>query len=161
MLFWYLGVSLAFVWNVFRSPALDYRLVALGSILPLADAVTGGPWLLHTLALVVVLLGAIMLATRRRRLLRRRLISLPIGLMTGLVLDGSWATKAVFAWPFFGFGFPGGGLPELQWALGVRLVLDLIGLAALVWCWRAWGFDDRANRELFVRTGHLNRALVG
>ena len=34
MLLWYLGVSVAFVWNVFRSPALDYRLVMLGSVLP-------------------------------------------------------------------------------------------------------------------------------
>ena len=53
-----------------------------------------------------------------------------------------------------------GACPELQWALGVRIVLDLIGLAALAWCWRAFGFADRANRELFIRTGHLNRALV-
>ena len=110
---------------------------------------------------VVALMGVIMVTTQKRRLLRRRLISLPIGLMTGLVLDGSWATKAVFAWPFFGWAFPGGGLPELQWALGVRVVLDVVGLAALAWCWRAFGFSDRANRELFWRTGHLNRALVG
>ena len=161
MVFWYLGVSLVFVWNVFRSPALDYRLVMVGSVLPLLDVVHGGPWLLHSLVFVVALMGVIMVATQKRRLLRRRLISLPIGLMMGLVLDGSWATKSVFAWPFFGWGFPGGGLPELQWALGVRVVLDLVGLVALAWCWRAFGFSDRANRELFWRTGHLNRALVG
>ncbi|HEY5154968.1 MAG TPA: hypothetical protein VIJ47_09565 [Acidimicrobiales bacterium] len=161
MVFWYLGVSLAFVWNVFRSPALDYRLVMLGSVLPLVEAVLGGPWLLHTLVFTVALLGLIMVTTQHRRLARRRLISLPIGLMMGLVLNGSWATKSVFGWPFFGLGFPGGGLPELQWALGVRIVLDVAGLAALAWCWRAFGFADRANRELFIRTGHLNRALVG
>jgi hypothetical protein len=160
MLLWYLGVSTAFVWNVFRSPALDYRLVMVGSVLPLLDVVLGGPALLHTLLFTVVLMGVIMLATRERRLLRRRLISLPIGLMTGLVLDGAWATRNVFWWPFFGWGFPGGGLPELQRSPAILVVFELIGAAALAWCWMAFGWSDRDNRELFLRTGHLNRDLV-
>jgi len=93
-------------------------------------------------------------------LLRRRLISLPIGLMMGLVLDGAWATKDVFWWPFFGWAFPGGGLPELERGPGVTVVLELLGAAALAWCWMAFGWSDRQNRELFLRTGHLNRDLV-
>ena len=129
MVFWYLGVSLVFVWNVFRSPALDYRLVMVGSVLPLLDVVHGGPWLLHSLVFVVALMGVIMVATRKRRLLRRRLISLPIGLMMGLVVDGSWATKSVFAWPFFGWGFPGGGLPSSS------------GRSACGWCWTSWDWS--------------------
>ncbi len=160
MLLWYIGVSVAFVWNVFRSPALDYRLVALGSVLPLFEVVAGGPWLLHTLVFTVALLVIVMLATRHHRLLRRRLISLPIGLMVGLVLDGSWTAKAVFWWPFFGVGFPGGGLPELQRGPVVLVGMELVGLAALVWCWRAFGLADPENRQLFVRTGHLNRDVV-
>jgi len=160
MLLWYLGVSVAFVWNVFRSPALDYRLVMLGSVLPLAEVVLGGPRLLHTLVFTVVLLGVIMLATRQRRLLRRRLISLPIGLMVGLVLDGSWTAKVVFWWPFFGWAFPGGGLAELHRGPVVLVLLDVVGLACLAWCWRAFGWSDPDNRRLFVRTGHLNRELL-
>jgi hypothetical protein len=160
MLFWYLGVSVAFVWNVFRSPALDYRLVMLGSVLPLVDAVFGGPRLLHTLLFTVVLLAVIMLGTQHRRLLRRRLISLPIGLMVGLVLDGSWTSKAVFWWPFFGAGFPGGGLPELGRGVVVLILLEAIGVAATVWCWMAFGLSDPDNRRLFVHTGHLNRDLA-
>ena len=160
MLLWYLGVSTAFVWNVFRSPALDYRLVMLGSVLPLLDIVFGGPTVLHTLLFAVVLMTVIMLATPRRRLLRRRLISLPIGLMTGLVLDGAWATRDVFWWPFFGWAFPGGGLPELQRGLAWELLLELIGAAALAWCWVAFGWSDRSRRDLFIRTGHLSRDLV-
>ena len=77
MLLWYLGVSTAFVWNVFRSPALDYRLVMLGSVLPLLDVLLGGPAVLHTLLFTVVLMGVIMLATRERRLLRRRSVPKP------------------------------------------------------------------------------------
>jgi hypothetical protein len=160
MLFWYLGVSVAFVWNVFRSPALDYRLVMLGSVLPLLEAVLGGPKLLHTLAFAVVLLGVVMLCTQHHRLLRRRLISLPIGLMVALVLDGSWTAKVVFWWPFFGFGFPQGGLPELHRGLAVLVVLEVIGIAASVWCWQAFGWSDPANRRLFLRTGHLNRDVL-
>ncbi len=160
MLFWYLGVSVAFVWNVFRSPALDYRLVMVGSILPLVEVLVGGPWLMHTLLFTVVLLGAVMLSTRHHLLVRRRLISLPIGLMVGLVLDGSWTSKSVFWWPFFGWGFPGGGLPEVQRGPVVLILMELIGLAALVWCWRAFGLADPENRRLFVHTGHLNRDVV-
>jgi hypothetical protein len=160
MVFWYVGVSVAFVWNVFRSPALDYRLVMLGSVLPLTEQLLGGPRLLHTLLGSVALLGMVMVATRGRRLLRRRLISLPIGLMTGLVLDGSWTSKVVFWWPAFGGAFPGGGLSELSRGWGPTLVLEAIGIAALAWCWVAFGWSDPANRRLFLHTGHLNRELL-
>ena len=161
MFFWYVGVSTAFVWNVFRSPSLDYRLVMAGSVLPLVEVVAGGPHLLHTLLFTVVLLVAVMLATRGRRLLRRRLISLPIGLLCGLVLDGAWTSTAVFWWPFLsGAGFPGGGLAELHRGLLLSLVLEAIGVAALAWCWVAFGWSDAGNRRLFVRSGHLNRELL-
>jgi hypothetical protein len=160
MIFWYLGVSVAFVWNVFRSPALDYRLVMLGSVLPLVDVVFGGPRLAHSLLFSVVLLGVVMLSTTHRRLLRRRLISLPIGLMVALVLDGSWLSNRVFWWPFLGWRFPGGGLPELHRGVAVTLVLEVVGVALLAWCWMAFGWSDPANRRLFLRTGHLNRDRV-
>jgi len=161
VLLWYVGVSTAFVWNVFRSPALDYRLIMVGSVLPVLDVVFGGPAVLHTLLFAVVMMAVIMLATQHRRLQRRRLISLPIGLMTGLVLDGAWTSKTVFWWPFFGWSFPGGGLPELQRGAGWTVLLELIGAAALAWCWVAFSWSDRRNRDLFLRSGHLNRDLVG
>src|SRR4051812_30314310 len=62
MFLWFLGVSFAAVWNVFRSPVLDYRLVMVGAVLPLAEIPFGGPKLLHTLAFSVGLLAAVMLA---------------------------------------------------------------------------------------------------
>lgn len=160
MILWFAGVSFAAVWMVFRSPALDYRLVMLGSVLPLADVVLGGPRVLHTLLGGVAALTLVMLATRGRRLLRRRLIGLPIGLLMHLVLDGVWARTEVFWWPFFGWSFGSGGLPELDHGLGVALLFEGMGAAALVWCWRAFQLADPKNRELFVRTGHLNRTVV-
>jgi hypothetical protein len=160
MILWFAGVSFAFVWLVFRSPALDYRLVMLGSILPVGEAVFGGPRLLHTLLAVVALLTLVMLATQRRRLVRRRLIGLPIGMLMHLVLDGIWMRAEVFWWPFFGLDFGAEGLPELERPFGLIVVLEAIGAAALVWCWRQFGFADPTKRELFLRTGHLSRDLA-
>ena len=113
MILWFAGVSFVFVWWVFRSPALDYRLVMLGSILPVGEVVLGGPRLLHTLLGPVALLVLIMLATQKRRLVRRRWIGIPIGMLMHLVLDGIWARAEVFWWPFLGTDFGAGGLPEL------------------------------------------------
>ena len=49
MFLWFAGLSLVLVTIVFSSPALDYRMVMLGSVLPLLDGVTGGAWVLHTM----------------------------------------------------------------------------------------------------------------
>ena len=160
MFLWFLGVSVAFVFLVFRSPALDYRLVMLGAVLPLGEVAFGGPRLLHTLVCTVVILAVVMLATRDRRLVRRRWISLPIGMMMHLVLDGVWAQTAVFWWPFFGWSFGTEPLPELDRGFGVILLLEAIGLAALVWCFTSFGLRDPQHRDTFLRTGHLPRDLA-
>ena len=150
------------MWAVFRSPALDYRLVALGSILPVGEALVGGPWVLHTLVASAALLAVLVLATQKKRLVRRRWIGLPIGMLMHLVLDGVWTREDVFWWPFFGAGALGeGGLPELDRPLWLILALDLVGLGCLVWSWRRFGLDDPERRDRFVRTGHLDRSLVG
>ncbi len=160
MFLWFAGASFAFVWLVFRSPALDYRLVMLGAVLPVGEVVFGGPRLLHTLVIAVALLAIVMLATQRRRLVRRRLISLPIGIMMHLVLDGIWMESHVFWWPFFGFSFGDAELPELDRPIGVTVVLELVGVACLVWCWHTFRFSERRNLDQFVRTGHLPRDVA-
>jgi broad specificity phosphatase PhoE len=127
MILWFAGVSFVFVWWVFKSPALDYRLVILGSVLPVGEVVFGGPRLLHTLIGPVALLAVVMLATQKRRLVRRRWIGLPIGLLVHLGLDGIWANAQVFWWPFLGTSFGGEGLPELGRPLAVVLLMELVG----------------------------------
>jgi len=159
MILWFAGVSFVFVWWVFRSPALDYRLVMLGSILPIGEVVFGGPKLLHALIAPVALLGILMLATQKRRLVRRRWIGIPIGMMMHLVLDGIWARPKVFWWPFLGADFGEGGLPEFGHPLGVSLVLEAIGLVCLVWAWRAFDFANPQVRDRFLRTGQLTRSV--
>jgi hypothetical protein len=159
MILWFATLSVVIVWQVFRSPALDYRLVMLGAVLPVGEVVFGGPRLLHTLVFSVVVLTVVMLATQHRRLLRRRLISLPIGMLMHLVLDGVWTQAEIFWWPAFGWTFADGVLPELDRPAGVIIVMEAIGLAAGVWCWRAFGFSDPRRLREFVRTGHLPRDL--
>ena len=157
MFLWFAGVSLVFVWFVFQSPALDYRLVMLGSILPLSEVIFGGPRVLHTLLFSVALLMVVMLATQNKRLLRRRWISLPIGVMLHLVLDGVWAQAEVFWWPFFGPTFSNSTIPEFDHGLMITITMELIGLAALVWGYINFGLSDPVHRRTFLTTGHLPR----
>lgn len=161
MILWFVGVSVAFVWFVFRSPALDYRLVALGSVLPLGEVALGGAFVFHTLLASVVALMGVVLLTRERRLVRRRWIGLPIGMLMHLVLDGVWADSQVFWWPLGGASFGGAELPVLTRPLGVLLVGEVIGAACLVLMWRRFDLADPARRATLWRTGQLPRDAAG
>lgn len=56
---WFMAGSVAIVWTVFRSPAVDYRTVALGSLLALVEVPFGiGP--LQSLAASVAALVVVM-----------------------------------------------------------------------------------------------------
>ncbi|MEZ5380845.1 MAG: hypothetical protein R2754_03510 [Microthrixaceae bacterium] len=159
MFLWYLGVSWVAVWSVFRSPALDYRLVMVGSVLPVGELPVGtGP--LHTLLAPVLALAVVMLATRGRRLVRRRWLGLPIGMFVHLVLDGSVARPELFWWPLGGGGAFGASLPELGAGIWL-LVAELIGLGAILWAVGRFGLDDADRRAMFLRSGQLDRALAG
>lgn len=154
MFLWFVGGSVLLVLLVFQSPAIDYRMVALGSVLPVAELVFGGPRLLHTLLGAVLVLAVVMAATRRRRLLRRQLLGIPIGLFLHLVLDGVWIRSSLFWWPFRGFAFEG-RLPEVSRGLW-SVALELVGAAILVFLWRSCGLADAARRERFLKTGQLD-----
>jgi hypothetical protein len=159
MVCWFLGLSWLLVLVVFQSPALDYRVVMAGSVLPLLDAVTGGPWLAHTLAGSVVTLAVVMVTTRGRRLVRRRWLGLPIGMFVHLVLDGVWTDQQLFWWPFFGSSFGSESLPEVS-RLPLGLVMEGVGMVALVWGWRRCGFEDPIRRRRFLHTGQLDRSVL-
>ena len=79
--------------------------------------------------------------------------------MMHLVLDGIWARPKAFWWPFLGTTFPSGGLPEFEHPVAVTILLELIGLACLVWSWRAFGMSDSPTRDRFLRTGQLARSV--
>lgn len=160
MLLWFVGPAVAIVWLVFRSPAVDNRVVALGAVLPLLEVVLGGPRVLHTLLGAVAALVLVMGATRGRRLVRRRWLGVPIGLFLHLALDGTITRSDLFWWPAFGTVFPGGPLPELDRAPVVIVVLELVGALVCWWCWRTFGLDDPERRRAMLRTGQVDRSLL-
>lgn len=159
MLVWFAATAVVFVWAVFQSPALDYRLVALGAVVPSVEGVLVGARVLHTLTFTAVLLVVVLVATRGRRLAGRRWVGLPIGTALHLVFDGVWGRTELFWWPFLGSSFGDGRAPELSrgwWSL----VLELAGLAVAAWAWRRFGLDDPDRRRRFLRTGHLDPTVV-
>jgi hypothetical protein len=151
---WYVGVSVLLVANVFRSAGIDYRLIAVGSVLPLlVDLPFGHTAFGHTLLFAVVLLVVVMVATiGRPRLLRRRWLCLPIGVLCGLILSGAFTNSDLFLWPLGGTTFPDDPLLPAWW---VVLLEEVAGLVA---CWWVVGQFDlylpEPRREL-IRTGRL------
>ena len=160
MFFWFAACGVVAVALVFGSSGVDYRVVALGSVLPLAENLTGSPWVLHTLAGSAVLLVGVMALTagRGRRLRRRRWIGLPIGTLVFLVTSGSWSRTSLFWWPAGGSGGVGhGSPPELGWPLAAMIILELAGIAALIWTAHCFGLSDPDRRRTFLTTGRLTQ----
>lgn len=156
MLVWYAATAAIGVWAVFDSPAVDYRWVVAGAVLPVAEVVLGHPGPLHSLVTAVVVLGLVMAATQGRRLVRRRLLGVPIGLFAHLVFSGSFVDTKAFWWPLTGTAWSDAEPPELARG-GLSVVLELAGLA-LVWWWvRRVGLDEVGHRRTFLRTGRLPR----
>jgi len=158
VLLWYTALSILFVSNVFRSSGLDYRLVALGALVPvLVDLPVGHRAVGHTLLLAVALFTLVMVGTAgRSRLLRRRLLCLPIGIFVGLVLSGAFTQDQVFLWPFLG-GFGDHAVLPSWW---VVLIEELVGLAG--WWWIVGQFDlylPDARHE-FWRSGRLRESAA-
>ena len=160
MVLWFAGGAFVGVWLVFRSPAVDYRLVVAGALLPLVELPFGSPRVLHSLTGPAALLALAMVATPLRRLAQRRLVAVPIGVLVHLLLDGIWTDTQAFWWPFAGLAWSDARLPELARG-GLDLVLEAAGAAALWWCWRCFRLDEPARRARFVRTGQLDRDVVG
>ena len=157
MLVWYAVLGAVGVWAVFDSPAVDYRMVMLGAVLPVGEVVLGRPGPLHSLVTAVAVLAVVMLATRGRRLVRRRWLGLPIGLFAYLVLSGTFADTEAFWWPLAGLSLSDAPPPELaRGALSV--LLELTGVAVGLWWYRRVGLDDPAARATFRRSGQLPRA---
>jgi hypothetical protein len=161
MLLWPAGLALVLVWGVYRDPAIDYRLVVAGAVLPDAvDGPFGGARFLHTLVASVVLLAVVMVATRGRRRARRRWLAVPMGTFSHLLADGVWARTSTFWWPFLG-GQLQGRLPAVEHGLAVLVVEEALGAAALVWFWRRFRLGEPPRRRAFLRTGRLPREGTG
>jgi hypothetical protein len=160
VVFWFAGPAWLLVWRVFRSPAVDYRLVVLGAVLPVVDRLVGHPTPLHTVTGAVVGLAVVMVAARGRRLAQRRWLGVPIGMFTHLVLDATWGDADLFWWPFTGTGLSSSEVPETTWPVGLVVALEAVGLVVLAGLWIRLGLTEPGRRERFRRTGHLDRELA-
>ena len=158
MFLWFLAASVLVVLFVFDSPAIDYRFVALGGVLPLLETVSGRPLLLHTLLGAVALLTAAMAVTVGRRVLRRRLLGVPIGAFVFLLASGAWTRTDLFWWPVAGLdGIGRRPVPEFDHRWEVLVALELVGVVALVWVARRFELRDPGHRRTLVHTGRLPR----
>lgn len=153
MFCWFIGTAIVTVHAVFRDPRFDHRLLIVGALLPLLDGVTGGAWILHTLAFSLALMAAVMLTTAGRRPVRSILLGLPIGTMLHLVFDGVWTDAQLFWWPLGGWQLDA-ALPEVDrgwWSAA----LEVVGVALLVWVWRRSPLSGVAARRRFLGDGRL------
>jgi hypothetical protein len=156
VLLWFVAVAVCAVLFVFDSPAVDYRFVAAGGVLPLLEAITGRPYILHTLLGSVALMTLAMVVTIGRRVLRRRLLGIPIGTFVFLVASTSWTRTELFWWPVAGLDEIGvAPLPEYSHPVVVLVLLELAGIGLLVWVARRFRMTVRANRAELRRTGRL------
>jgi membrane-bound metal-dependent hydrolase YbcI (DUF457 family) len=156
VLFWFVGGGLVAVWNVFHDPTFDHRLLVAGLLLPdVIDGLLGGARILHSIAASVALLVIVVVATIGRRAVRRRLLAVPIGTFLHLVLDGAFNNTRVFWWPFSGLSLPSDRLPSVDRSLGLNLILEVLGVGALIWAWNRFGLASARNRRELWRTGAL------
>lgn len=160
MFLWFAILAPVAVAQVFKSPMVDYRLVSLGAVLPLAEVFFGGPRWLHTLLFSVGAMALVMALTVNRRLARRRLLGVPIGLMVHQVLDGSWTEKNLFWWPAFGSEFEISGLPAWTRSLALGLLLEIIAVVAGFWAFSRYELDQPANQKLLLEQGQLARSVL-
>ncbi|MBO60001.1 MAG: hypothetical protein CL440_07330 [Acidimicrobiaceae bacterium] len=155
MFLWFCVLSIVGTALIFRSPFLDYRLVALGSLLPAVETTLGFKWLLHTLIFGVAVLVMVMILGKGRRKIQRKFLPVPIGLLSHLVLDATWTEKEIFWWPFTGREILGNRVSRLEFSLPVVVTLELLAIIIALWAWRKFDFRNSSNRSAFIKYGHL------
>jgi hypothetical protein len=156
MFLWFIGTAVVSVWYVFRDPRFDYRLLAVGSILPDGIDLPGGHahWA-HSVTVAVGTMILVMLATIGRRTIRRLLLAVPIGMLMHLVWDGAFASTKVFWWPFTG-SWGNVRVPSLQrgW---LNVPFEAAGALLLAWMWRRGELADPERRHALIHHGLLKQ----
>lgn len=156
MILWFCVPSVVGIALIFRSPFLDYRLLALGSVIPLLETIVGFQCLLHTLFFGVFVLLSIMLLGRGKRKIQQKLLPVPIGLLTHLILDGTWTKKDIFWWPFMGRDFMGTAANRLEFSFfPTAMILEMLGIVIAMWGWKKFELSESVNSSAFKKNGHL------
>ncbi len=165
-----MGLTMLIVWFVMRgNPRVDYRVVAIASLLPdLIDKPIGrvlfraryesGRIYAHTLLLNVALFCVLFFMRGRAK---RRFALIPISSLLHLAEDGVWSHPKTFWWPLFGSNFPRDPVSGGTWAFldptryGGALVQEAVGLAVLLWLLASHGMLSGPGLRRFLRTGML------
>jgi hypothetical protein len=158
--FWFATLAIAGVFLVFRDSAIDYRLIAVGALLPdpIDAAVRQGIGPLHSVVTAVAVLIVVMLGTIGRRTLRRQILAIPIGLFAHLVLDNAWSTTNSFWWPFAG-SVGNRSLPVVDRGLVIVAIQEIVGLAVGAWLYKRFQLHRPALRKQFLKTGRIHRSI--
>lgn len=167
MIFWHLGGAIFLFRSIFRDPKVDLRYLAFGALLPdLLDLPLGR--LLepptteafgHTLLLAVVYMTVVLLATSRGGDRRKMLLTIGIGWLFHLLLDGLWLEATVLFWPLAGTTFP--PTPPLSGAVGRALadpwwwLREVAGLAYLLVLMNRHHLTQTDRRRAFLASGRL------
>src|SRR4249919_781194 len=159
MFLWFIGTAVVTVWYIFRDPRFDYRLLAVGAVLPDVIDLPGGyaRWA-HSLTVAVAALVVVMLATAGRKPIRRFLLALPIGMLLHLVWDGAFASTSVFWWPFT-VTWGKVHVPALQrgwW----NIAFEIAGALLLAWMWRRCELSDPERRDALIHHGVLMQPAI-
>ena len=151
MLLWFAGLSFIIVATVFACPAIDYRLVVIGSLVPVIEMVLEGPWVLHSLLAPVVVMGFVMIAFQGKRLKQRKWLGIPIGMFLYLFLDRAWTLS--------GFQIDKANAPTREQPV-VLVVMEATGLLAASYGVRKYKIYEKENMKLFLRTGRIQRQMM-
>ena len=135
MFFWFIATAVLTIAWVFKDPRFDYRLLAVGAVLPdIIDWPTG--WrVMHSVVTSIAVLALVMLVSIGRKPYRKVLLGLPIGMFLHLVFDGAFTSAEMFWWPIGGWEFSSVDLPVVArgwW----NLPLEVVGAFALWQWWR-------------------------
>jgi inner membrane protein len=170
MILWHAGLTMLIMWFVVRgNPRVDYRIVAVASLLPdlidkpigrllLRDRYESGRIYAHTLLLNLALFCVLFFMRGRAK---RTLVLIPISSLLHLAEDGVWSHPRVFWWPLFGTAFPrdpvsDGTLSFLNPLNNPGAIWqETVGLAVIVWLLASHGLLNREGIRSFIRTGRL------
>ncbi|HJM28065.1 MAG: hypothetical protein QF596_09620 [Acidimicrobiales bacterium] len=159
MVLWFIGLAFIIVASVFESPLIDYRLIIVGSTIPVLEMIFSGPWILHSLAAPVTVMAFVMLIFMGKRLRQRRWLGLPIGMFLYLFLDRAWTKTSLFWWPISGITIKKSELPS--WESPLALVLmEAVGAMAIIYSIKKYKLFERENLKLFLITGHIQRKTM-
>jgi hypothetical protein len=156
MLIYLTCVSALLTYFIFQSRGIDYRAVALGSLLPtIIDTPIGDASFGHSFLFPVALLVVIMLATiGRSRLLRRQLLCIVIGLFFALVLEGTFMFESQWFWPAGGSNDD--SIMTLYPSIGWWIIRDVLGLIAFYILFSIGELYKKEKRDEFFATGRIN-----